>query len=230
MNHKFINAYNTINGIPPIVIGDENVTKSIEEYHNNFDNIIKKSAESLFDTLVKFIKLSNDDDYSENIKIEPVIDSYGKGISIAYISNKKDESLWNFSKTFKDIHTLNFMDFYQRFNNNDYIKESIEKFTNYFKDVCNTFYTNFEEAELDNIDSTVIDIMKNYLFHNKKYEIMVSRQEIIQPINTLKDSLSNTKIFENNEKTLELLIKDKNRLSNSTIIIDKITIYSETFY
>ena len=225
--NNFVNAYNVINGIPPVDMDDENVTKSIEEYHNNFDNIIKKSAESLFDTLVIFIKLSNDDDYSENIKIEPVIDSYGKGISIAYISNKKEENVWNFSKIFKDIHTLNFMDFYQRFNNNDYIKESIEKFTKYFKDACDAFYLNFEETDLDN---TIINIMKDYLFRDKKYEIMVSRQEIIQPINTLKDSLSNTKIFENNEKTLELLIKDKNRLSNSTIIIDKITIYSETFY
>ena len=119
------------------------------------------------------------------------------------------------------------MDFYQRFNNNEYIKESIKKFTKYFKDVCDTFYSNFEETDLDN---TIINIMKDYLFHDRKYEIMVSRQEIIQPINTLKDSLSNTKIFENNEKILELLIKDKNRLSNSTIIIDKITIYSEIFY
>ena len=225
--NNFAKAYNIINGIPPIAMDDENVTKSIEDYHNTFDNIIKKSAESLFDALVKFITLSNDDDFSENIKIEPVIDSYGKGISIAYISNKKEESVWSFSKTFKDIHTLNFMDFYQRFNNNEYIKESIEKFTNYFKVVCDEFYSNFEETDLDN---TIINIMKDYLFHDKKYEIMVSRQEIIQPINTLKDSLSNTKIFENNEKTLELLIKDKNRLSNSTIIVDKITIYSETFY
>lgn len=218
---------NIVEGVIGVPIEEQEINKSIEELHNNIDLTIKRLAKYAYLALETFIKFYKEPKYKDNFIIKPVFDSYGKGVEISWVSSKKEESMWSFAKTFKDIQTLNFMDFYQRFNKNEYIEDSIKKFTKYFKNefhkACNP---NTEQAI--NYLSGVTDDMISFLgMGNDRYEVIISRQEITQTIKTLKDSISDSEIFMNKPEVLELITKDKNKSHDSTIVIDKITIYRD---
>ena len=175
------------------------ISESLEEMDNKRNSIIKQLATELCSVLIDFVD-SDIEDIKNNISIKAIHDSYGKGIEIAWKGSAETESKFEFSKVFKAIHTLNFMDFYQRFNKYTYIKESIENFTNCFKD-------RILESKPITIDNDEYDQIIELLGLNKRtYELMVSRQEITKPINTLKDSVENTENFK--EKDSELTVKD----------------------
>ncbi len=217
---------NFVDGIVGVPMEKQEINKSLIEMHNEVDAMIKRLATDTFDVLVTFLKIYNDEKYKDNFDIEPVFDSYGRGISISWISSKKEESLWSFSDTFKDIQTLNFMDFYQRFNKDPYINNSINTFTNYFKEAFHNEHNKFISETID--FNKITDLMINYLgMMNDMFEIMISRQEITQSINTLADSISDSEIFKDKPDLLELVVKEKNKSHDSTIVIDKITIYRD---
>jgi hypothetical protein len=219
------NELNSITG-GAIHIDDQSVNHSLKEYHENMNNKIKSLAQDAFNTFNIFVKLYLDENdvnvFKDCINAKPVFDTYGNGIELSFTCSKKEEKVINLLNVFKSVQILNFMDFYQRFNTNEYIKQSIELFTDAFK---NRFY---KFANTHQIEDS-IDCMKNYFgMEHGDFEVMVSRQEIVQNIRTLADSISNSEILTDKKEMLDLIVKDKNRSQeDTTIVIDKFTIYRD---
>ena len=201
----------------------EEVTESLQDMKNRNEYIIKSLAQEL---AIKLIDILYTDDKDDHISMKPVFDTYGQGIEVSWTGTVKEENSTKFAKTFKAIQTLNFMDFYQHFNSSEYIRDSISLFTDEFKSkILKLEDTYLPGDELD-FYKQVVELLE---LEDKEYELMVSRQEIVQPVNTLKDSLSNIEIFKNDPKKLELVINEAKTKENQTIVIDKITIYKNTF-
>jgi hypothetical protein len=190
------------------------------------NNKIRSLALDAFNTFNMLVKLYLDENeenvFKDCIDVKPVFDTYGKGIEISFICSKKEENVNSLLKVFKSVQILNFMDFYQRFNTNEYIKQSIELFTDTFKKRF-LKVANIHEFE----DS--IECMKKYFgMEHGDFEVMMSRQEIVQNIRTLADSISNSEIFTDKKDMLDLIVKDKNRSQeDTTIVINKFTIYRD---
>ena len=223
--NKLIDINNELEGITATPIDEQSTNRSLKEYHENMNNRIRSLAQDAFYTFNIFVKMYLDESvenvFKDCIDAKPVIDTYGKGIEISFTCSKKEESVNTSLYVFKSVQTLNFMDFYQRFNTNEYIKQSIELFTDTFK---NRFY---KAANLCVEES--IECMKNYFgMEHGDFEVMMSRQEIVQNIRTLTDSISNSEIFTDKKEMLDLIVKDKNRSQeDTTIVIDKFTIYRD---
>ena len=224
--NKLIDIDNELNGVTGIHIDEQSTNRSLKEYHENMDNRIKSLALDAFNTFNMFIKLYLDERdenvFKDCIDAKPVFDTYGKGIEISFTCSKKEESVNDLLKVFKSVQILNFMDFYQRFNTNEYIKQSIELYTDTFKKRF-LKVANIHEFE----DS--IECMKKYFgMEHGDFEVMMSRQEIVQNIRTLADSISNSEIFTDKKDMLDLIVKDKNRSQeDTTIVINKFTIYRD---
>lgn len=225
--NELIHINNELNGITGIHIDEQSTNRSLKEYHENMNNRIRSLALEAFNTFDMFIKIyldeSDENVFKDCMNVKPVFDTYGKGIEISYTCSKKEESVSTLLSIFKSIQTLNFMDFYQRFNTNEYIKQSIELFTDAFK---NRFY---KMANIGGAHEESIKCMKEYFgMEHDDFEVMMSRQEIVQNIRTLTDSISNSEIFADKKDMLDLIVKDKNRSQeDTTIVIDKFTIYRD---
>ena len=225
MNNNIVIASNIINGVTDTEFesGYEEIFDSIEETHERLENTVISLSTELVRCLCDILKMNEDED--KHIVIEPVYDTYGHGISISWVGSLDEEKQYAFSNVFRNIQILNFMDFYQRFNRNEYIKTSISKFTinfqNKIMDIVDSPLTLDDLFRTDIDKSVLLDIFKTLGIDNRNYELMVSRQQIYQSPNTLADILKNASMFDEKGNQMEF----NKKIGQIPIVIDKITFY-----
>ena len=101
------------------------------------------------------------------------------------------------------------MDFYQRFNCDEYIRECIYKFTeNFHNEMMDITSSPTGEPSIAlNLEPAIFEkIFERLKLNSRNYDLMVSRQEIYQSVDTLKDIIKNASKLENDPANPELIL------------------------